>query len=437
MADDCELWEQLVRHTAGASTPDEVKALSERVAHDPTACDALIELTIQGVAIRDFAETQPSTPLVPVPARSGGSAAWSWWSLRSLALAASVMAAVLIWHLMTPRSEPMIGRVESASGGVQVLTAQGWSLLAVRDAVPAGTLRTALTDTASIRLLDGTLVLLGTDTELRLTDSGQKRLELKQGMFMADVVPQPDGRPMIVHTPSAEMEVKGTSFSVAAKHFNSHLQVEEGLVSVRRIADHATVDVPAGQQVEVSPIITKPLQVQPVNRPADHWSADLSPGLPEGWGCGEWEMETASVLAVVDLDNVHQHYSVKTNNGWSQGRHSLAALHDDSVFRITLQKDQDGPLLIVLCLRQVEGLGRSYVGNIYYDDPPEWVELTPGDWRTLEIPLAEFRTDKHLRPPRLAGRAVYVVGVTTLKRDIGLRVKDIAITRRSNSPPTP
>ena len=58
-----------------------------------------------------------------------------------------------------------------------------------------------------------------------------------RGSFSARVLPQPAGNPMLIHTPSAVLEVLGTQFDVEAESKSTMLLVREGKVQVRRVGD--------------------------------------------------------------------------------------------------------------------------------------------------------------------------------------------------------
>ena len=96
---------------------------------------------------------------------------------------------------------------------------------------------------------DGSTGMISGDSILTFSDQGQKEFRLKQGRFSADVMPQPEGKPMLIHTPSAVLEVIGTKFDVEAGPESTMLYVREGKVQVRRVHDGRTVDVPANHRV--------------------------------------------------------------------------------------------------------------------------------------------------------------------------------------------
>ena len=107
----------------------------------------------------------------------------------------------------------------------------------------------ALDSRFEMEFRDGSAGMISGDSILTFSDLGQKELRLKQGHFSADVMPQPAGKPMLIHTPSAVLTVIGTQFEVEAGPESTTLYVREGKVRVRRVHDGVTVDVPANHRV--------------------------------------------------------------------------------------------------------------------------------------------------------------------------------------------
>ncbi len=119
--------------------------------------------------------------------------------------------------------------------------------------LPGGTIEGMAPDSwFELEFHDGSIGMISGDSILTFSDQGQKELRLKQGLFSADVRPQPEGKPMLIHTPAAVLEVIGTQFDVEADPESTMLYVREGKVQVRRVRDGKTVAVPAGHRVVAS-----------------------------------------------------------------------------------------------------------------------------------------------------------------------------------------
>ena len=76
-----------------------------------------------------------------------------------------------------------------------------------------------------------------------------------------DAQPQPPGRPMLVRTPTAELEVVGTEFSLSADAASTSLGVTEGRVRFKRVVDGSEVDVTANGIATASLTASGPLRV--------------------------------------------------------------------------------------------------------------------------------------------------------------------------------
>ncbi len=141
------------------------------------------------------------------------------------------------------------GQIVQGAGSPQKETR--WSnVLSEGAELPGGTIEGMATDSwFELEFLDGSTGMISGDSILTFSDQGQKVLRLKQGRFSADVRPQPEGKPMLIHTPAAVLEVIGTQFDVEAEAESTMLYVREGKVQVRRVGDGKTVDVPAGHRV--------------------------------------------------------------------------------------------------------------------------------------------------------------------------------------------
>ena len=111
---------------------------------------------------------------------------------------------------------------------------------------------------------------------LAFSDLGQKVLHLKSGRLSADVRPQPDGSPMLIHTRSATLEIVGTSFELDADSAATALNVTQGKVRVKRRSDGQLVDVPAQHQVIAA--ADQELSVSQIPKISHQWQSRLQDG---------------------------------------------------------------------------------------------------------------------------------------------------------------
>src|SRR5262249_7768790 len=87
---------------------------------------------------------------------------------------------------------------------------------------------------------------------------------------------QAQGRPMLIRTRTAELEVLGTQLDVEAEREATRLNVDEGRVRVTRLVDGSVAEVPARHQVVASADRTEALT--PTLRAAvvDRWKSRLN-----------------------------------------------------------------------------------------------------------------------------------------------------------------
>ena len=194
-----------------------------------------------------------------------------------LAAAALVVLAFVLWSSAAPARS--IATIQSVHGDVQ-WTGDGGQLHEARPGqrISGGTIETLSADAwAVVEFADGSLITALGPSELAVTedDEGRKVLRLSDGVMSADVQTQPEGRPMIVRTPTAEIEVVGTQFNLDAESSRTMLAVNEGLVRLKRLTDGEVVDVPANHQTVASVEEHTVLEVTIRGTVAHSWHSDL------------------------------------------------------------------------------------------------------------------------------------------------------------------
>ena len=212
-------------------------------------------------AISQASESGLSTP-IPIPATTR-------YARALLAIAAVVVialtATLYYQHVNKDRG---IARITGLNGtltwigdGGQIVQGAGspqastrWSnVLSEGAELPGGTIEGMTPDSwFALEFHDGSTGMISGDSILTFSDRGPKELRLKQGRFSASVMPQPAGKPMLIHTPSAVLKVIGTQFDVEAGPKSTVLYVREGKVQARRVHDDRKVDVSANHRVVVA-----------------------------------------------------------------------------------------------------------------------------------------------------------------------------------------
>lgn len=187
-----------------------------------------------------------STKLAFRPNRVG------WKTVAGLA-ASVALAGVMFFFL---RSDSNFATIVDYGGPVS-WTGQGQdseATMTVGLEIGDGILETAGGDSwVELKFADGTdAQLSGIGTlEIEKRDN-QKRLRLSGGSLSVNAEPQLPGKPLVVATPSAEAEVLGTQFNILASAFSTNLEVNEGLVRVKRLADGRVEEVKPDHEIVVA-----------------------------------------------------------------------------------------------------------------------------------------------------------------------------------------
>ena len=187
----------------------------------------------------------------------------------------AVLMAVALW----PRGKLEVARVTGLNGSLQWIGDGGRMErdLKVGAVLGGGTLEAMSSDSwVSLEFRDGSVVTASGPTMLTLSEDDQKELHLREGSLFAKVARQAKGRPMLIHTRTAELEVLGTQLDVEAEPGATRLNVNEGRVRVTRLVDGSVAEVPALHQVVASADRTEPLTPTPRATAVDRWKSRLA-----------------------------------------------------------------------------------------------------------------------------------------------------------------
>jgi ferric-dicitrate binding protein FerR (iron transport regulator) len=365
--------------------------------------------------------------IVPLPDRS----LWRPTTRVVLAVAASIALAFLASSYFQPAAgERPIATVSGLSGALQ-WTGSGGRV--VRDfqvgtELPGGTIE-GLAPGSWIELTfkDGSTVSISGDSSLTLSDNGQKKLHLKEGSMSANVTPQPAGRPMLIHTRAAVLEVLGTRFEVEADIAATTLNVNRGTVRIKRLSDGVTVDVPARHRAIAAAdreIVALPLPAS-VNR----WRSHLSQG-PYGM-MGKWMPATGerpASLGTVPYTLPSGRTIHAVGFGISCGDRPPVTLQPGSLFRVRGRIATSHPVFFGVTLRHGDG---AFAGKFQTVGPAS--AFPAGQEFEVVFDLHDFHLDPSLASMRDKLPAVpfdLVVESTwchTLYQQAGLEVTEIEL----------
>jgi ferric-dicitrate binding protein FerR (iron transport regulator) len=434
MNSESRLTDLIMRYLDGRLMGDETEELNARLRVSPAGRSLLWEIARQATAMGDLARAEPTTcPSARLQLRRRRVDHRLRWGM-AISLLLLVAAGGLAMWFHARASDQLIVVTEVIGETTWSSNAQSRSTLQVGDRLESGTFAVeANTGSLGLRLADGTQLTLGGGSEFTVAAAGQKRLRLRQGNLFAVVAPQPPSRPMLVQTPSAEIQVIGTVFSLNAQAENTVVNVEEGRVMLRRLADGQTVNVSSREAAAASFDAALPLGAISTQSPPSVWRLDLS-APPGPGGTGQWlpgrdgdpsrlrARPTPTGKRGRDILIIFFGVSVRDNSVYQGGLVSLAS---DSVLHLRYRTAKPTGVEVFLSTHRADG---SFGGNFATHIPPP---QGPGGWRSVDLRLADFKPRQPDRAKAPDGLRAFLVLVNTATRDVGLEIAALSI----RSPP--
>jgi ferric-dicitrate binding protein FerR (iron transport regulator) len=289
----------------------------------------------------------------------------------------------------------VVGAVEPGSGEVRVIAPDGQvRVVAARTELRAGdTVRTEpLRGAAAVVYPDGTRLTLIGDTAVTCSGNGHKHVVVHQGTLGASVNPQPEGHPMVLATPAARIEVRGTEFYCLALPDRTDVSVTRGSVRVVRTSDGKAVDVPEGKRVLAE--AQAALAVEDIPRRPDTWDLDFEQGLPADMRRARFVTEglprgsKGGATAVRSTRKGEEDFfEIVTPEAWHQG---LFAFHPDSHLHVTYKIGRPQWVNVFVIARSA-GPNGKHVGNYLFNEPEFFAPGRVGKWQTVTIPLGKLR----------------------------------------------
>ena len=402
--------ESLIRSWAdGKITAEELRDLESRLRDDPAVRDAFLSEMNIHTALDDLALIEsaseasstagasrtdlmkPSSPLIPN--------ARSLPRLIALAAAVAVMVGWGMFIVMSNRvTSPGIARI-AGLGGPLMWTGDGGRILkdlTVGSNLSGGTIEGMVPDSwFELEFNDGSTVTISGLSMLTFSDYGQKELHLRKGTFSASVVPQPAGRPMLIHTRTALLEVLGTRFDVEAGLSATLLNVSEGQVRVKRLSDGTTVDVPSRHRV----VAAADRELSPAALPdaRKDWKSRLNHGPEQSYG--RWSPATAEHDAVLKAIPYTSREGVTVNAAGfrvSTAGTAPVVLHPAAALRVRGRIMDAHEIYFGVTARHSNG---EFAGRFHTQRSD--TQLNVGEEFTVVLPLSEFRLDPSSVPTRL------------------------------------
>jgi hypothetical protein len=366
-----------------------------------------------------------------------------WRVFVALGVLLAVVVVLVTWKRgahereVTTADLQEIARLEDIAGDVRVVTAKGQTTsIKSSAAITSGdTIRTrGAQSTVFVVYGDGTRLTLVGDTDVTCTDQGHKSVVVHQGTLAASVKPQPRGKPMLLATPAAQVEVLGTQFLVEALRDQTDLSVTQGSVRLIRISDGKAVDVPSGKRLLATD--RAELAIEDIPQPPDTWEIDFEEGLPDEFGSGRFVKDgpPGSKGAVAAVRSDHGQwgvlYEIKSPSRWYSG---LFAVHEDSHFHFTYKMDRPQWVNVFIIARG-PGPEGAHSGNYLFNElfvprPGETWPPQAGRWRTASIPFSAFRRAGSGKGRPLPADEIPFLVLFSSDEDRGLVVDRMWVTR--------
>jgi len=297
---------------------------------------------------------------------------------------------------------------------------------------------------------DGTsVVLAGNSTVVFDHENNQKKVLIKRGNISASIAPQSPGKPLLIISDSAVMEVLGTDLAISTNSKTTRLDVTEGKVKIRERSQGSEAEIAAGNYAVAR--FGKEIQIEQQRTVPDTWNIDFDEGLPQGWELGTWERMSlgnglsgkTSLGAVRQvLSPINGYYSITSNNAWSEG---LFRIHEDTFLHYRVKMDRPEWYQVLLVTRDGEFRYSDMQGTYEYQEMGSHTNairnLAPNTWRTIHVPLSGFKRsdvkkyspagtpfeERPVDPPSI-GNVVYHMIFGTQHEDRGLVIDDITVT---------
>lgn len=408
--------------------------LEEILCDDPAAQQIYFEYLDLHLALGHLIE-RPSEIVAPraAPVDLGEPARHRWGDFVvsvGLLAAALLMIVFFAWPSMdreqtnVPTLTHLTGNaVVHASDGQSRAARVGTSLLAGERIATQG-----INTLAVLSYDDGTQLTLRNDSSASCRSGDQKIVSLHSGIASVQVTPQPVDQPMLVGASTADIKVVGTRFAIATMPNRTDLNVAAGRVRLTRKSDGQSIDVSQGRMIvtgDRSPLVIEKAGV------AATWDADFENGLPDGW-IGSHVMSNqpsgsqGAVTTVVDPNSELETHVISTRDEWVAG---LFEVHDDTHLHITLKMERPDWLNIFFSTRDADPTQPSWTLHLF-NEVPFWPPH-PGQWRTITIPLKQFRSKRdgvfYDEPPGVS-KVVYSLSVSFTEVDRGLVIDRMWIT---------
>ncbi len=353
-----------------------------------------------------------------------------------LAIAASIIVALtaslyFLWpSAQQPSTQQPIAKITGLSGSLQ-WTGDGGRVfhdLSEGAELAGGTVE-GMTPGSWFELTfnDGSTVTISGTSTLIFSDHRQKELHLKEGALSSNVKRQPPGKPMLIYTRSAMIEVLGTRFEVEAELAATTVNVNEGSVRVKRFSDGSTVDVPARHRLIAA--ADREMLPELVPNSVSRWKSELrlGPARTQGkWSPGTDTQEAR--LGAIPYTTPQGMTIYTTGLAVSYGDKPPVTLQPASRLRVRGHIASPHKVYFGITVRQANG---AFAGRFQIIMPAD--ELRSGEDSEITFHLREFRLDPSLAslkqelPSDPFDLVVETIWCHTLDKQAGLEIAEVEL----------
>ena len=381
-------------------------------------------------------DMQQAKPLELAPAGSTATGR----RIRTITFLAGAAAAIVLAGMFFIRpgtgEQSSIARIVNLSGSI-AWTGDGGEMVSslnAGDLIKGGTLETlAANSWAEIEFFDGSTIWVSGPALLTLSDGrAGKFIHLRRGDLSADVAVQPEGKPLRLMTPSAEAEVLGTQFNVTAGPESTRVSVNEGLVSVERLADGSVQKVPANHLVVAA--LERESEFKAIPRrvagfpwecieawqsqfPRDVRRGDLLPPIAQY----PMRLRAKSCLWIEEGRDPDLHYSV--NIGVTATNRIPVRLSEDARFRVRGRMTSSDRVIFGFTGHYLRG---GFAGK-YFTVRDVDVSGHPDGNFELDIVVAQMLPSRNYFPPSPSGLELFDYWALTHEERAGLEIISVEL----------
>ncbi len=353
-----------------------------------------------------------------MPIANSTSRVWRRWAVAAAGIAAAIIAVLLL----RPNHDSQIATLTDLKGALR-WTGNGGEViddLGAGRLLDGGTLECLYADSwCKIDFRDGTTITLSGRAVLTISLGKQKELSLLEGSLSANVAPQPKGRPLLIHTSTAKLDVLGTQFDLVAEPSSTQLSVAEGHVLVTRLMDGSVAEVPAEHRIRASADVHDEFSVQRRSASVTTWQSNL----PEGAIHGQWLPEMGGrVKGLRATPLLRQERGAKPVVVYlaaaSVPRQPSVSLRPGTMLRIHARTDTPPNLTIGITTRYPTG---GFAGKYVVTRGAEAFFRTDGLF-DLDVPVGDFAPDDAHFPNSPIGLEICDWWCSTINTDAGLSI---------------